>query len=202
MIEAFTQFKGWMQGKLISPYLQATFYRAVIDGSSVQGNSDIVNFLLRKYEDAKKSRFQRVDYFNQLYDAYIHYHMAKLTSDMPKSIKDEICSMATKYYFENPVLGIKFLKICWYKLQKSDYALDIIRMLISNVGSKRQIKELMKWAKEENVTEDIMEGLKELTAMTTMKLKCANMIASVLAKDLPEKTISLKSTCQLDNVKS
>lgn len=65
-----------------------------------------------------------------------------------------------------------------------------------------QEEELMKWAKEENVTEDIMEGLKELTAMTTMKLKCANMIASVLAKDLPEKTISLKSTCQLDNVKS
>ena len=81
---------------------------------------------MRKYEEAKKSRFQRVDYFNQLYDAYIHYHMTKLTSDMPESIKDEICSMATKYYFENPVLGIKFLKICWYKLKKSIYALDIV----------------------------------------------------------------------------
>ena len=186
MIEAFTQFKGWMQGKLISPYLQATFYRAVIDGSSVQGNSDIVNFLLRKYEDAKKSRFQRVDYFNQLYDAYIHYHMAKLTSDMPESIKDEICSMATKYYFENPVWGIKFLKICWYKLQKSDYALDIIRMLISNVGSKRQIKELMKWAKEEDVTENIREGLELLTAVTRIKLDCADMVANAMAKVLPE----------------
>ena len=184
--EAFTQVKGWMQGKLISPYLQATFYRAVIDGSSVQENSDLVNFLLRKYEDAKKSRFQRVDYFNQLYDAYIHYHMTKLTSDMPESIKDEICSMATKYYFENPVLGIKFLKICWYKLKKSDYALDIMRMLISNVGSKRQKEELMKWANEEDVTEYFKEGLKMLTAVTRIKLDCADMVAHALSKVLPE----------------
>ena len=58
-------------------------------------------------------------------------------------------------------------------------------------------EELRKWATEEHVTEDIMEGLKELTAMTTRKLKCADTIASVLAKDLPEKTISLKSTCQV-----
>ena len=185
MIEAFTQFKGWMQGKLISPSLQATFYRAVIDGSSVQGNSDIVNFLLRKYEDAKKSRFQRVDYFNQLYDAYIHYHMTKLTSDMPKSIKDEICSMATKYYFENPVLGIKFLKICWYQLKKSDYALDM-RMWIRKIGSKKQAEELMKWAKEEDVPENIREGLELLTAVTRIKLDCADMVANALARVLPE----------------
>ena len=94
--------------------------------------------------------------------------------------------MATKYYFENPVWGIKFLKICWYKLQKSDYALDIIRMLISNVGSKRQIKELMKWAKEEDVPENIREGLELLTAVTRIKLDCADMVANAMAKVLPE----------------
>ena len=59
-------------------------------------------------------------------------------------------------------------------------------MLISNVGSKRQKEELMKWAKEEDVTENIKEGLKILTAVTRIKLDCADMVAKALAKVLPE----------------
>ena len=59
-------------------------------------------------------------------------------------------------------------------------------MLISNVGSKRQKEELMKWAKEEDVTENIKEGLKILTAVTRIKLDCADMVANALAKVLPE----------------
>ena len=59
-------------------------------------------------------------------------------------------------------------------------------MLISNVGSKRQIKELMKWAKEEDVTENIREGLELLTAVTRIKLDCADMVANAMAKVLPE----------------
>ena len=47
-------------------------------------------------------------------------------------------------------------------------------MLISNVGSKRQKEELMKWANEEDVTENIKEGLKMLTAVTRIKLTRIN----------------------------
>ena len=59
-------------------------------------------------------------------------------------------------------------------------------MLISNVGSKRQKEELMKWAKEVDVTENIKEGLKILTAVTRIKLDFADMVANALAKVLPE----------------
>ena len=59
-------------------------------------------------------------------------------------------------------------------------------MLISNVGSKRQKEELMKWANEEDVTENIKEGLKILTAVTRIKLDCADMVANALSKVLPE----------------
>ena len=49
-----------------------------------------------------------------------------------------------------------------------------------------QEEELMKWAKEEDVTENIREGLELLTAVTRIKLDCADMVANAMAKVLPE----------------
>ena len=187
--EAFTKFKGWMQGNPISPYLQETFFKAVINVSSVEGNSDIGNFLLRKYEEAKKMRFQRIQYFYRLYDAYIHYQLIKLISK-PETFKDEICSMVstTGYLYTDPYLGMKVLKICWYKIKSPDYYVSMwkIMELVRNVRSKRHIEELMKWTKEENLVEEIKKGLNSVTALTRMKLDCADMVANVLAKVLPE----------------
>ena len=178
-----------MQGNPISPYLQETFFKAVINVSSVEDNSDIGNFLLRKYEEAKKMRFQRIQYFYQLYDAYIYYKLIKLISK-PETFKDEICSMVitTGYLYTDPYLGMKVLKICWYKIKSPDYYYSTWKVmeLVRNVRSKRQIEELMNWAKEENVTEEIKKGLNYVTALTRMKLECADMVANVLAKVLPE----------------
>ena len=132
-------------------------------------------------------RFQRIQYFYRVYDAYIHYQLIKLISK-PETFKDEICSMVitTGYLYTDPYLGMKVLKICWYKIKSSDYYVWKVMELVRNVRSKRQIEELMKWAKEENVMEEINRGLKYVTALTRMKLDCADMVANVLAKVLPE----------------
>ena len=78
--EAFAQVKGWMQSDSkrnpISPYLRTAFYGAVIEGSDVTGNSDIVDFLIRKYEEAKKMRFRHLESFLQLKIAFIYYQMS------------------------------------------------------------------------------------------------------------------------------
>ena len=59
-------------------------------------------------------------------------------------------------------------------------------MWIRKIGSKKQAEELMKWAKEEDVPENIREGLELLTAVTRIKLDCADMVANAMAKVLPE----------------
>ena len=57
---------------------------------------------------------------------------------------------------------------------------------------KRQIEELMTWAEEENiveeegVTKNAKKRLEELTVVTRVQQNCADMVASTLAKVLPE----------------
>ena len=182
--EAFAQVKRWIQseskGNPISPYLREAFYKAVIEGSVVKGNSDIVDFLLRKYEVAKKMRFRHLENFRQLLRAYIHYEnaldylrtpttevilnetaTASKTETETKFLEDKTCSMVetSKIKIENPDLGIHVLKKCWYKLKKSEGLTGKLKELLGKVASKRQIEELMKWAEEENFGE--MEGVTE-----------------------------------------
>ena len=65
--EAFAQFDGWMRVNSsrnpISPYLRGTFYKTVMNFSSVEKNPEIVNFFLGKYEEAKKLRFRHLEHF-------------------------------------------------------------------------------------------------------------------------------------------
>ena len=184
--EAFAQVKRWIQseskGNPISPYLREAFYKAVIEGSVVKGNSDIVEFLLRKYEEAKKMRFRHLENFQQLLRAYIHYENAldylrppttkvilnetatetrSETETKTKFLEDKTCSMVetSKIRIENPDLGIQVLKKCWYKLKKSEGLSGKLKELLGKVASKRQIEELMKWSEEENFGE--MEGVTE-----------------------------------------
>ena len=193
--EAVTQFKGWVQSDSQrnpkfskSPYLRATFYKAVMDGMAVVEDPEILNFFMAKYEEAKKLRFQHLEHFQQLHDAYVHYILVKLTLGKSESSKDEICSMVakTKIWIENPDLGIKVLKLCWYKLKKSEDLLGKGKDLVGRIASKRQIEDLMKWAEKENVTEDVKEGIKKLVDVTMKQLECADMVASVLNKVLPK----------------
>ena len=94
----------------------------------------------------------------------------------------------TGYLYTDPYLGMKVLKICWYKIKSPDYYVSMwkIMELVRNVRSKRHIEELMKWTKEENLVEEIKKGLNSVTALNRMKLDCADMVANVLAKVLPE----------------
>ena len=109
-------------------------------------------------------------------------------------LKDETCSMveSTKNRIENPDLGIKILKKCWYKLKTSKGLEGKWKELVRKVVSKRQIQELMTWAGEENiaeeegVTKNAKKRLEELTAVTRVQQNCADMVASTLAKVLPE----------------
>ena len=207
--EAFAQVKGWMQSDSkrnpISPSLRAAFYGAVIEGSDATGNSDSVDFLLRKYEEAKKLRFRYLENFLQLKIAFLYYQMS---NDKPPTIalnktgseaeteylKDETCSMveSTKNRIENPDLGIKILKKCWYKLKTSKGLEGKWKELVGKVASKRQIEELMTWAEEENiveeegVTKNAKKRLEELTVVTRVQQNCADMVASTLARVLPE----------------
>ena len=190
--EAVMQFKGWMQSDSqrnpISPYLRATFYKAVMDGLGVEDDPETLNFFMTKYEEAKKLRFQHLEHFQQLHNAYVHYILVKLTLGKSESSKDEICSMVakTKIWIENPDLGIKVLKLCWYKLKKSEDLLGKGKDLVGRIASKRQIEDLMKWAEMEKVTEDVKEGIKKLVDVTMKQLECADMVASVLNKVLPK----------------
>ena len=109
-------------------------------------------------------------------------------------LKDETCSMveSTKIRIENPDFAIKILKKCWYKLKTSKGLEGKWKELVRKVVSKRQIQELMTWAGEENiaeeegVTKNAKKCLEELTAVTRVQQICADMVASTLAKVLPE----------------
>ena len=99
---------------------------------------------------------------------------------------------STKIMIENPDLGIKILKKCWYKLKTSKGLAGKWKELVGKVASKRQIEELMTWAEEENIAEEegvtnnAKKRLEELSAVTRVQQNCADMVASTLAKVLPE----------------
>ena len=109
-------------------------------------------------------------------------------------LKDETCLMveSTKIRIENPDLAIKIMKKCWYKLKTSKGLEGKWKELVRKVVSKRQIEELMTWAEDENIAEEegvtnnAKKRLEELTAVTRVQQNCADMVASTLAKVLPE----------------
>ena len=199
--EAFAQFKGWMRTNSsrnpISPYLRSTFYKTVMNFSSIEKDPEIVNFFLRKYEEAKTLRFRHLEHFQQLHDTYVQSGLNKLIQNNTRSQHEEttglldmdaICSSVatTQMSMDTTDLGINVLKRCWYKLQPTEKAAEKVRELVSNVVSRRQIVELENWGREENKSDDVKEAVKELTAVAKEQLKCADMVANTLAEVLPE----------------
>ena len=200
--EAFTQVNGWMSADLsrnpISPYLRSTFYKTVMNFSSIEKDPEIVIFFLRKYEDAKKLRFRHLEHFQQLHNTYMQYSLTKLSKNNTRSEHEEttgmddnmdaLCSSVatTKMSVDTTDLGINVLKRCWYKLQPIKEAAQKVKELVSNVVSRRQIEELERWGWEENEREDVREAVKMLTAEAKEQLKCADMVANTLAQVLPE----------------
>ena len=149
--EAFAQFDGWMRANSsrnpISPYLRRTFYKTVMNFSSIEKDPEIVNFFLGKHEEAKTLRFRHQEHFVQLDDAYVEY---KVNQSNTRSQQEEttgtlnmndICSnVATSEMSIDTIdLGINILKICWYKLQSTKKAAEEVEELVSNMASRMQI---------------------------------------------------------------
>ena len=201
MKEAFAQFNGWMSanssGNPISPYLRSTFYNTVMNFSGLEKDPKIVNFFLRKYEEAKTLRFRHLEHFQQLHATYVQSGLNKLIQNSTRSQHEEttglldmdaVCSSVatTKMSMDTIDLGINVLKRCWYKLQTTEKAAEKMKELVSNVVSRRQIEELENWGQEENERDDVKEAVKELTSVAKEQLKCADMVANTLAEVLPE----------------
>ena len=199
--EAFAQFNRWMRANSsrnpINPYLRSTFYKTVMNFSSIEKDPEIVTFFLRKHEEAKQLRFRHLEHFQQLHDTYVQSGLNKLTQNATRSQHEEttgmldmeaICSTVanTKMSLDTIDLGINVLKRCWYKLQPIEEAAQKVKELVSNVVSRRQLEELERWDLEENERDDVREALKKLTAEPKEQLKCADMVARTLAEVLPE----------------
>ena len=130
--EAFSQFRGWMAVSSnstlnpISPYLRQHVYKTVLKYSRSEKE---VDFILRKYEEAKKLRFRYLEHFNQLEAAYLEFVVDKRPkqASLARSLAghdhsmDTICSivMNNQIDVKDADTGIKVIQDCWYKMRKS-----------------------------------------------------------------------------------
>ena len=58
----------------------------------MEGNSEIVDFFLKKYEEAKTMRFRRQEHFMQLKEAYDMYTIVASDSEEAGIVKGEEAS--------------------------------------------------------------------------------------------------------------
>ena len=129
--EAFSQFKGWIARSgnstinPISPYLRKDVYRTVLKFSS---SVEDANFILGKYEEAKKLRFRHLEHFKQLKAAYTEFVQDEAKgSEEARSLSEGDHSMDTfcsnvidnELNLRDADAGIKVLQDCWFKIQKS-----------------------------------------------------------------------------------
>ena len=144
-------------------------------------------------------RFMRHEHFIQLKEAYDLYTIIALDSEEAGIIKEgeaskrelemaDFCStiMDGEFSSELPEIGHKTLRKCWHKIKESEKAVKIVKELVGEVVLGNEVESLEKWAREENVREDVSQAVKELTDKAKAQVKCAGMVARTLDKLLPE----------------
>ena len=201
--EALAQVKVWMKSNSsknpISPFLRNAFYKVVWIEASMEGNSEVVDSFLKKYEEAKTMRFMRQEHFMQLKEAYDMYTIIASDSEEAGIIKggeasqrglemEIFCSTIVddKFSSDLPEVGHKTLRKCWHKIKESEKAVKIVKELVGEVVLGNEVESLEKWAREENVREDVRQAVEEITDKAKAQLKCAGMVARTLDKLLPE----------------
>ena len=145
-------------------------------------------------------RFLRHEHFQRLKEAYDFYTFVVSNSTTEaESINGEetsnqgleaedLCStiMDEEFSSELPEIGRKVLRKCWQNIKESEKAVKKVRELVGTVVSRKEIESLERWAREENVREDVGQAVEELTDKAKARLKCADMVARTLGKLLPE----------------
>ena len=202
--EARAQVKDWIKSNSskspINPYLRRTFYKVVLIEAGLEENSEIVDFFLAKYEEAKTKRFLRHEHFQRLKEAYDFYTLVASNSTTEAgsingeetSIQgleaEDLCStiIDDEFSSELPEIGRKVLRKCWHNIKESEKAVKKVRELVGMVVSRNEIESVERWAREENVREDVRQAVEELTDKATARLKCTDMVAKTLGKLLPE----------------
>ena len=121
--EAWTQVNAWMKSTSsknpISPYLRRSFYAVGWTRAVKEGNSEMIDFFFRKFEEAKTVRFMHQEHFRQLKRAYEFYMrevldiMAQNKTGEHGSRIEDVCSTIMKEQIsELPETGLKVLKQC------------------------------------------------------------------------------------------
>ena len=149
-------------------------------------------------------RFRRQEHFMQLKEAYDLYTIvAALNPDSDSEeagiVKGEeasqlglemenFCSTIVddKFPSELPEIGHKTLRKCWHKIKESEKGVKIVKELVGEVVLGNEVESLEKWAREENVREDVRQAVKEITEKAKAQLKCTDVVARTLDKLLPE----------------
>ena len=100
----------------------------------------------------------------------------------------DLCStiMDDEFSSELPEIGHKVLRKCWHNIKESEKAVKKVRELVGMVVSRKEIESVERWAREENVREDVRQAVEELTDKAKAQLKCTDMVAKTLGKLLPE----------------
>ena len=148
--EAFSQFKIWKtvsrnnsRNNPISPYLREYVYKTVLKFSPFEED---VNYILGKYEEAKKLRFRHLEHFNQLKAAFLEFVVDKRPkgSGLARSLDghdhsmDTICSIVTNNQIDvkDADTGIKVIQDCWYKIGESQGTKVVERIRFSKLSPK------------------------------------------------------------------
>ena len=143
--------------------------------------------------------FMCQEHFIQLKEAYDMYTIIASNSEEAGIINggeaskrelemEELCStiMDEKISSELPEIGREALRKCWHKIKESEKAVKMVKELVGEVILGNEVESLEKWAREENVREDVRQAVEELTDKAKAQVKCAGMVARTLDKLLPE----------------
>ena len=81
------------------------------------------------------------------------------------------------------------MRKCWHKIKESEKAVKtvkIVKELLGEFVSGNEVESLEKWAREENVREDVRQAVEEITDNVKAQVKCTDVVALTLDKLLPE----------------
>ena len=161
--EAWAQVKAWMKSTSsknpISPYLRRSFYAVGWTRAVKEGNSEIIDFFFRKFEEAKAMRFVHGEDFRYLENAYGLYMREVLdimamnkTGEHGSRIEDVCSTIMKEKISELPETGLKVLKQCLGK-QESEMLGEIedwekLRELEREAFSRNKIEGMDRWPKK------------------------------------------------------
>ena len=61
-----------------------------------------------------------------------------------------------------------------------------MKELVGDLLSSADVEKLERWEREKNDRDDVKEAVKEVTATSKQRLKCAPMLSDLLGKVLPK----------------